>query len=204
MPTAQQQPTFDAAQAERFAALWAGADTGNANEAEAVGKYRLAWRMAKGKGVRVVDAMELPEIRQALDAQMQPQRQGVSDGAALQAQVEELTGRLALTVPKLREVAEALTVENELTAQLRAQVQAAYQKHGGAACTPAPVDGFGRGFVVVPLIGLALMIASAFNGCRADHAAHVAVPAQSRIVNAVKKTGAAKKQPRRRKKKKDE
>jgi Mg2+ and Co2+ transporter CorA len=109
MATAQQQPmVFDAKEAERFAALWAGFDTGNTSEAEAMGKGRVMRRMAAERNLRIVDALELPEIRQALDDQMQPVRQAVPDVAAMQAELEDLRGKLAFVVPKLREVTDAL------------------------------------------------------------------------------------------------
>ena len=47
MPAAAQQTEVNAEYAERFAALLAGADTGNANDAEAVSKCRELRRMAK-------------------------------------------------------------------------------------------------------------------------------------------------------------
>jgi hypothetical protein len=92
MPVTQQQAVFTTEEAERFAALWAGFDTGNASEAEAMGKGRALRRMVAAKGLRLADAVELPEIRAALDAQMQPVRQPLPDVAALQ---EELTARMA-------------------------------------------------------------------------------------------------------------
>jgi hypothetical protein len=92
MPVTQQQALFTSEEAGRFAALWAGFDTGNASEAEAMGKGRALRRMVAAKGVRLADAYELPEIRAALDAQMQPVRQAMPDVAALQ---EELTARMA-------------------------------------------------------------------------------------------------------------
>jgi hypothetical protein len=116
--TQHQSAVFDAKGAERFAALWAGWDTWNASEPEAMSKGRAARRMVAEKGLRIIDALELPEIRQALDDQMQPIRQAVPDVAALRAEAEDLRGKLALVVPKLREVAEALKEEKETTVVL--------------------------------------------------------------------------------------
>jgi len=117
MATTQQQPrVFDAKAAQRFAALIAGWDTGNpSDEAEEVGKGRAARRMAAERNIRVVDALELPEIRKALDDQMQPVRQPAPDVAALQAEIKDLRKKLAFVVPKLREVTEALTNERKET-----------------------------------------------------------------------------------------
>jgi len=130
MPAPQQEPKFTAEEAERFAALWAGFETGNPSEAEAMGKGRMMRRMAAAKGLRIIDALELPEIRKAIDEQLQPVRAANTDAAA-QAEVEELRGKLAVVVPKLREMTEALTREKELTAKLRGQSLPA--QHGAAS-----------------------------------------------------------------------
>lgn len=107
MPTTQSQPKFAVEEAERFAALMAGFDTGNPSDAEATGKAKALRRMASAAGLRIVDALELPEIRQAIDEQMQPVRhQG--DVSALQAENEDLRARLAVVVPKVTELAEEL------------------------------------------------------------------------------------------------
>jgi hypothetical protein len=95
MPVTQQQPTFEPQEAERFAALVAGCDTGNGSEAEAIGKFRLLRRMADEKKLRIVDALELAEIRQAIDVQMRPQRHGGGDSAFLQAEIERVKAALA-------------------------------------------------------------------------------------------------------------
>ena len=81
MPVTQQQPIFTPEEAERFAMLWAGFDVCNSNDAEAKSKGNALRRMMAGKTLddgtplRLVDALELPEIRAALDDQMQPARQ---------------------------------------------------------------------------------------------------------------------------------
>jgi hypothetical protein len=131
MPGTQAQATFSTEEAQRFAALMAGFDTGNPSEAEAIGKVRVLRRMLVEKGLRLVDALELPEIRQALDDQMQPARQAVADTAALQAELDalhvefdgyicasqaeldDLRGKLAFAMPKLAEVTERLTNERQ-------------------------------------------------------------------------------------------
>jgi len=120
MPATQAQAIFSTEEAQRFAALMAGFDTGNPSEAEAIGKVRVLRRMLVEKQLRLVDALELPEIRQALDDQMQPARQQVADTAALLAkleasetELEDLRGKLAFAVPKLTEVTERLTNERQ-------------------------------------------------------------------------------------------
>lgn len=83
MARAQQERIFTDEEAERFAALMAGFDTGNPSEAEAMGKGRVLRRMVAGKTLpdgtplRLVDAWELPEIRAAIDRQLQPVRAAV-------------------------------------------------------------------------------------------------------------------------------
>jgi hypothetical protein len=72
MPAAQGQVNFDA---QRFASLWAGFDTGNANEAEAMGKARALRRMAAGANYRLIDVLGRLDVMQALDAQLAPLRE---------------------------------------------------------------------------------------------------------------------------------
>jgi hypothetical protein len=125
MPVTQQQPIFTTDEAERFALLWAGFDMGNASEAEAMSKGRAVRRMMAGrkfqdgKDVRLVDAFELPEIRAALDDQMQPVRLPVPDVAAMHAEIEDLQNKLAEVVPEVTRLADALTREQELNARLQ-------------------------------------------------------------------------------------
>jgi hypothetical protein len=124
MATVQQQPEiFDAKAAERFAALWAGFEAGNPSEAEAMGKGRALRRMVADRSLRVIDALELPEIKQALDDQLQPVRLPVPALATLQAENDELRNKLAEVVPEVTRLAEALTREMELTARLNARRQ---------------------------------------------------------------------------------
>jgi len=83
MARKQQERKFTDEEAERFAALMAGFDTGNPSEAEAMGKGRALRRMVAGKTLpdgtplRLVDAWELEEIRVAIDRQLQPVRAAV-------------------------------------------------------------------------------------------------------------------------------
>lgn len=96
MPTTQQKPK--SINARRFAALFAGFDTGNASEEEAMSKGRAMRRMAADANMRIVDVLELPEVRQALDHQMQPVRwesremqQALEHIAALREELRERT-----------------------------------------------------------------------------------------------------------------
>jgi hypothetical protein len=95
--------------AERFVSLWAGWETGNPSEAEAMAKGRAMRRMADADGLRIIDALELPEVRKAIDDKLQPARQAMPDAAALKAENDELRGKLSEAVPKLRNVTEELT-----------------------------------------------------------------------------------------------
>lgn len=119
MPVTQQQPIFTTDEADRFAALMSGFDIGNASEAEAMAKARALRRMVAGKGVRLVDAFELPEIRQALDDQMQPARQPLADVAVLKEQLLNLEDQLSDALNNNHILTDALTREQELTAQLQ-------------------------------------------------------------------------------------
>jgi hypothetical protein len=67
--------------------------------------------MVAEKNIRLIDALELPEIRKAIDAQLQPVRQPVPDVAALKKEIEDLRGKLAVAVPKVRELAALLKKE---------------------------------------------------------------------------------------------
>ena len=85
MPTAQQQRKE--LNAKRFSALLAGFDTGNTSEEEAMSKGRALRRMAFESGLRIVDALEMPEVKKAIDDQMQPKRQ---ESRELEYALEEL------------------------------------------------------------------------------------------------------------------
>jgi hypothetical protein len=76
MPATQGQGNFDA---QRFAALWAGFDTSNSNEAEAMGKARALRRMAVAFNLRLIDLLGRLDVTQALDAQMAPSREATPE-----------------------------------------------------------------------------------------------------------------------------
>jgi hypothetical protein len=133
MPATQSQPKFTAQEAERFAALMAGFDTGNPSEAEAVGKIKALRRMASAAGLRVIDALELPEIREAIDGQMQPMRhQG--DVSELQAENDDLKEKLSEVVPRVTGLARELHSEKAMSWLVNhvGLVVAAFAMGGGA------------------------------------------------------------------------
>jgi hypothetical protein len=74
MAMTEEERKFTDEESNRFAALLAGVDIGNSSDAEAKGKLQALRRMAAEKNVRIVDALELDEIREAVDRQLQPAR----------------------------------------------------------------------------------------------------------------------------------
>lgn len=144
MPTAQQQPTFTGDEARRFAALVAGFDTGNPSEAEAAGKFRVLRRMLAARNLRIVDVFELPEIRQALDDQMQPVR---SEGPELQSTMEQaaaLREELTARTRDVRVLVEELADCKALLLRRQREYDALRQRppaRSGVSGSPAPVMG---------------------------------------------------------------
>jgi hypothetical protein len=157
--------------AERFAALMASFDTANPSEAEAINAARVLRRMVAGNNLRVVDALERPDVKAALDARLQPVRQETANAAALEAaqkEAEDLRGRLAVVVPKLTEISDALTEslrrERELMARLRGQ--SAPRQHGSA--TPAGMPQPAGQSLFLPaaavVVAAVLLLMAAFRG----------------------------------------
>jgi hypothetical protein len=139
MPNAQNKPKIDA---RRFAALLAGFDTGNGSEEEAIAKVRALRRMAEAAGMRVVDVMELPEVKQAIDDQMGPKRQespelreALEQAAAMQ---EELTERTR----NVRNLADSLKQERERSEAIKANLEISWS-----------FDEFTGAFVVGIIVG---------------------------------------------------
>jgi hypothetical protein len=159
MPTAQSPPTFTADEAQRFAALVAGFDTGNPSEAEAAGKFRVLRRMLAARSLRIVDAFELPEIRQALDDQMQAVR---NDGPELQAATEQaaaLREELTARTRDVRVLVEELADCKALLLRRQREYDALRKKPPaapGASGRLAPVMG-DWWLVQVSLFGLGLV-----------------------------------------------
>lgn len=159
MGTAQQQPK--PVDPERLAALMGRYDTSNPSEDEAMNAARMIRRMVGSAGVRLVDTLERPDVKEALDRALQPVRSPVQDSPALlaaQQETKELHDMLSVVVPKLRDVTEALMREMELTAQLR--------EHGSK--TRAGVDlgsrePFHGGLIaVMTVLAIWMLVASAF------------------------------------------
>ena len=120
MPTAQQNST--AIKASLFAALMAGADTGNSCEAEAVNKFRALRRMAANAGLRIVDVLEMPEVKTAIDQQMRPVRQKNGDLQQALEQAAALREELTERTRNVRELAELLTKREEIAEGLREEL----------------------------------------------------------------------------------
>lgn len=158
MPTVANQG-FEAA---RFAALWAGLDAGNSNEAEAVSKFRALRRMAVGENVRIIDLMGRADVLAALDAQLKP--------------VREESPELKDAFGKITQLADDLAREKEISEELREQVDDLLATVNEVASTPVippqawprPGRGASDGLVnaglvaAVSIVAVALMIASAF------------------------------------------
>lgn len=151
MPATQQREKFSTEEAERFAALWAGfEDMGN--EAEAMGKARALRRMLAGKtlddgkALRLVDALELPEIRAALDAQLQPVRAENEEVKKLNVQNAELNEELKKQYVQSAELAELAhsherTIEALRRQQAGAAPMAAFSQTGPPDPAPACLGG---------------------------------------------------------------
>jgi hypothetical protein len=144
MPATQQREIFSTEEAERFAALWAGFDMGNASEAEAMGKGRALRRMLAGKTLddgrplRLVDALELPEIRAALDAQMQPLRPQNEEVNKLNVQNAELKEELKKEYVRNAELAETI---GDLRRQLAGAASCVFFQAGAIVPVPPCLGG---------------------------------------------------------------
>jgi hypothetical protein len=120
MPTTQHNSK--AINARRFAALFAGFDTGNTSDEEALSKGRALRRVAAENNMRIVDLLEMPEIREAIDDQMSPVR---NDGRELQSAMEQaaaLREELTERTRDVRKLVEALTRQKETTEALREEL----------------------------------------------------------------------------------
>ncbi len=119
MPGAAPQPEINAEYAERFAALWAGFDTGNANDAEASGKGRELRRMAKAVNLRVVDVMGRVVVMAALDAQLTPEREESPELAEARQMAMDQCALAKEAVAKAEHWAEVAKRQEEIIAELR-------------------------------------------------------------------------------------
>jgi hypothetical protein len=112
--------------ADTVAKMMARFETSNPSEAEAMTAVRMFRRMVATAGLRVIDVLERADVKQALDAQLQPVRE---DSAELQ----EAFG-------KVRQLADELAQERDITAELRQELASA-QPMGRQACPPPPAAG---------------------------------------------------------------
>jgi hypothetical protein len=115
MPNPQSKPDIDV---HRFAAVLAGFDICNSSDEEALTKALVLRRMAAKARMRIVDLLELPDVKLAVDAQLGPERkespalqQAVTHAASLQ---EELTERMR----DVRRLAEQLRRQEERSEEL--------------------------------------------------------------------------------------
>ena len=109
MPMPKQKPKD--VNARRFAAVMAGCDTGNPSEEEAVSKFRALRHMAADAGLRIVDVLEIPGVRQALDDQMQPVRQDSRELHEAMEQAAMLRQELTERTRDVRRLAELLATK---------------------------------------------------------------------------------------------
>jgi hypothetical protein len=129
--------------AERFAGLWAGADTTNNNEAEAITKFRAARRMAAGSNLRMVDCMTgRDDVMRALDAQMKPLRKNTgasaADLAAARERVDKLGAENLDLMRKVRELAELLKQEKETSGAWARKYEQERQRAAQVSSNQAP------------------------------------------------------------------
>ena|SRR5581483_12323960 len=127
--------------AERFAALWAGADTGNSNEAEAVNKFRAVWRMASSNRVRIVDCMTgRDDVMRALDNQMKPLRKNaganLAELNAARERAEKLGAENLDLMRQVRELAGLLKQEKETSGAWARKYEE--QRQRAMQASPAP------------------------------------------------------------------
>jgi hypothetical protein len=173
MPNAQNNPAINA---RRFAALLAGFDTGNGSEEEALAKGRALRRMAADVGLRVVDVMELPEVKQAIDDQMRPARtespalqEALHRALALQDELTERTRdvrQLAELLSQQEERAEELS--RELTVSRSTRATRTLAQAGSVPAVPAPAiqfPGVEPGMVMLTaLLALVLLVVAIVGG----------------------------------------
>jgi len=153
--------------AQRFAELWAGADAGNGNEAEAVGKFRLLRRMAIAENRRVIDCLTGHEdTLKALAAQMQPLRED-SKAAELQEQIANLQGALSQREQEAVRLADGLTLAKQELAEAKQEIAElrqgrAYQAAGVSSFSALDNGGWisGRLLQFLVFVAVLLMIAA--------------------------------------------
>ena len=144
MPKAQNKPDIDA---HRFAGVLAGFDVCNASDEEALTKGLALRRMAVKAGMRIVDLLEVPKVREAIDAQLSPKRgpdpalqEALELTSALQEELTERTRDVGNLAEQLRrqeakndELVRALSV-----ARSSASTPGASPRYTAPSPSPAP------------------------------------------------------------------
>lgn len=126
-----------------YAKLVASYDIGNPSEAEAMNAARLIRRRLWVLGLRFVDVMERADVKEALDALVQPVREDRSD--------------LNEAFVKITELAELLAKERETVVSLRAEL-ARNAPAGAARAGPNDAD---AGLVNGVLVAMAVLVVTA-------------------------------------------
>ena len=113
------KPNPQPVNAKRFASLFAGWDTGNESEEEAMSKGRALRRMAAASGHRIIDALQLPEVENAINAQMNPDRKSKACLEKATAEAASLRKELTERMRDVRRLADQLKAEKDKTEALR-------------------------------------------------------------------------------------
>ncbi len=170
MPNVGNNPPINA---KRFAALLAGFDTCNSSEEEALAKGRALRRMAADARMRVVDVMELPEVKRAIDDQMRPNRK---ESPALQEALEQaahLQEELTERTRNARQLADLLREQKAKTEKLDRELALARSASSSApspfaASARAPRIGVpgNEGWMVATaaVLTIVLLVAAIFGG----------------------------------------
>ena len=138
--------------AEGFAKLMASFDTGNPSEPEAMSAARLMRRALVSKGLRLVDVMYRPDVMAVFDARVEP--------------ATEESAQLKEAFATITDLADALTYEREITAELREELQTATARGSGPlprSSDGGPIKGglINGGLVAaVTIVAVMLMIAA--------------------------------------------
>jgi len=135
MPTTNQS---SAIKPKRIAALLAGFDMGNPCEAEAMSHGLALRHMAAKHGMRIVDLLELPDVKRAVDEQLQPKRSGSEELQAALQQAASLRQELTDRMRDVRIMADELKKQHKITAELRKELERA-KVQAGVTTGNAPV-----------------------------------------------------------------
>ena len=130
--------------ADTIAKMIARFETSNPAEAEAMTAVRMLRRMLAAAGLRFVDVLERADVKQALDAQLQPVRED-------SAELKEAFG-------KVRQLADELAQERDITAELRQELASAQPR--GRQAYPSP-PAAGGGLVNGVLVAVTVLVVAA-------------------------------------------